>query len=139
MNRSGIVSCVSLIHRTESCADSQKIRMLTVRLQRRHKSILTKPYAHQTQVGLSIASGEQVRVKVLSCSSALKDGQFTDEVVVMKKVSLKARHNNCGQPLTKQRLGTDSLSPLSKGDWHDSLHRPQLQGPCCTLHVLHYC
>jgi hypothetical protein len=49
-------------------------------------------------VGLAIASGQQVRVKVLSCSSALEDGQFTGEVFVMKKVSLKARHGkNCGQ------------------------------------------
>lgn len=57
----------------------------------------------------------------------------------MKKVSLKAgggkEARTVGNFLTKHRLGTDSLSALSKGGWHNSLHRPQFQGPCCTLHA----
>jgi hypothetical protein len=110
-----------------------------VRLRKRHYSVLVESNTYHIAVGLAIASGNQVRVKVLSCSSALEDGHFTGEVVVMKKVSLEARHGkNCGQLMTKQRLGTDSLSALSKGDWHHSLHRPQLQGPRRTLHAIHH-
>lgn len=52
---------------------------------------MTTAHTYQVPVGLAIASGEQIRVKVLSCSSALGNGQFTDEIVEMKKVSLKAK------------------------------------------------
>ena len=91
MNRPGIASSVSSIHRTENFADSLRIQMSMVRLRRRRYSVLVNTDTYHIAVGLAIASGQQVRVKVLSCSSALEDGQFTDEVVVMKRVSLKAR------------------------------------------------
>jgi hypothetical protein len=39
------------------------------------------------KVGLAVSSGIQVRVKVLSCSSALDDGEWKGEIAVIKQVS----------------------------------------------------
>jgi hypothetical protein len=100
MDRPGTVSCVSLIHKTESCADNLKMHPSMVRLRRRHYSVLVDSNTYHIAVGLAIASGDQVRVKVLGCSSALEDGHFTGEVVVMKKVSLEASKTR--RSLTKQ-------------------------------------
>lgn len=67
-------------------------------------------------VGLAVSSGKDVRIKVLSCSSPLEDGNWTGETVVIKQVS-----GVFCQLLTRLEMSRLSeswqiLSPLSKKD-----------------------
>ena len=72
-------------------------------------------------MGLALASGQKVEVRVLDVSSALDEGAFTGETAIVKTVSSTAVEIS----RTVAKLGMSaSLATFSPGSWHDSLHWP---------------
>lgn len=69
-----------------------------------------------TTVGLAVSSGKDVRVKVLSCSSPLEDGNWTGETAVIKQVSCVFRQLLTGLEMSRLSESWQILSPLSKKD-----------------------
>lgn len=130
---SGHVSYGSAIQKAANCAESQKIRMLTVWNTRdcECKEFLSD---RNPIVGLAVASGKQVKVKVLSSRSALEEGRFTGEVVNLSKVG---REHRCKVVITPksyhQLLGP--FATFKTRSWHDPLYRVELQGSRCKLNL----